>query len=130
MKHNTPADTAAAVDTFMAALAHPFWHEIQALRATILGADPGIAEGIKWQAPSFRTDEYFATTYLRDKAGIAIILHRGAKAREGGVALDDPAHLLDWLAKDRAKVVFRDMADIDHKRAAFADLIRAWVRVL
>ena len=30
---------------------------------------PGIREGVNWNAPSFRTTEYFATTNLREKDG-------------------------------------------------------------
>jgi len=41
------------VETFLAALEHPFKPDILALRQVILGADPSIAESIKWNAPSF-----------------------------------------------------------------------------
>jgi len=57
------------VEAFLASLDHPFKPEILALRQVILGADPSIAEGIKWNAPSFRTSEYFATMHLRAKDG-------------------------------------------------------------
>ncbi len=55
------------VETFLASLDHPFKQEILALRQIILDADPSIAEDIKWNAPSFRTSEYFATFHLRAK---------------------------------------------------------------
>ncbi|MEQ1612074.1 MAG: hypothetical protein ABL904_04925 [Hyphomicrobiaceae bacterium] len=50
-----------------------------ALRKVILGADPSISDGVKWNAPSFCTTEYFATINLRAKAGVEVILHFGAK---------------------------------------------------
>ena len=118
------------VETFLAALDHPFKPEILALRQLILGVDPRIAEGIKWNAPSFHTSEHFATMQLRAKDGVQIILHLGAKARDTattGIAIDDPQALLAWLAKDRASVTFRDMNDIDVRRAAFAHIIRQWI---
>lgn len=124
-------DSSAAVDAFMAALDHPFHAEITLLREILLGADPTIAEGIKWNAPSFRTAEYFATTHLRGKGTIGLILHRGAKARElpaEGLAVADPAGLLKWLSKDRAMIEFRQRAEIDSARAALATLIRQWIR--
>src|SRR4051812_25090148 len=114
------------VEAFLAKLEHPFKQEILALRQILLGADPAIAEGIKWNAPSFRTSEYFATFQLRAKDGVQIILHRGAKKRAdaaAGVPIADPGSLLEWLGSDRASVKFRDSKDIDARRAAFADLI-------
>jgi hypothetical protein len=60
------------VETFLASLDHPFKQEILALRQIFLGADPSIAEGIKWNAPSFRTSEYFATFHLRAKDGVQV----------------------------------------------------------
>ncbi|WNG44431.1 DUF1801 domain-containing protein [Archangium minus] len=119
------------VETFLASLEHPFKQEILALRQLILGADPSIAEGIKWNAPSFRTSEYFATFQLRAKDGVQLILHLGAKKRDtavSGIAIADPESLLDWLAKDRASVKFRDLKDIEAKRSAFAELIRQWLK--
>lgn len=128
--HATAADTSAAVDAFMATLQHPFHAEIQSLRAIVLAIDPAILEGIKWNAPSFRTSEYFATTHLRSKVGISVILHRGAKQRalqDDATALDDPAGLLHWLGPDRAMVQFRDGADLDQKTVAFQALLRQWI---
>jgi hypothetical protein len=125
------ADSTAAVDAFLAGLEHPCKALVQEIRVAILAVDPSIAEGIKWNAPSYRTTEYFATTNLREKAGVGIVLHRGAKVREvapGEMILDDPSQLLKWLAKDRAIVVFRDSADFAAKHAAFAESVRQWIR--
>jgi hypothetical protein len=126
-----PARPAAApddVEAFLASLEHPRKAEILALRRVILGADPRIAEGIKWNAPSFRTSEWFATFHLRAKAGVQLILHLGAKKSDASPrqSIADPTALLEWLADDRATVKFRDMDDIDAKRSAFAELIREW----
>jgi len=118
------------VETFLASLDHPFKQQILALRQIILGADPSIAEEIKWNAPSFYTSEHFATMHLRAKDGVQVILHLGAKTRDtasSGIAIADPESLLEWLAKDRASVKFRDLNDIDAKCAAFANIIRQWI---
>lgn len=130
MKAPAP-DSSEAVDAFMAALEHPFKAELGLLREILLGADPTVAEGIKWNAPSFRTSGYFATTHLRGKGTIGLILHLGAKARElpaGGLAVADPANLLKWLGKDRAMIEFRNRTEIDSAREALAALIRQWIR--
>lgn len=115
----------------MATLEHPFKPQIQALRLLMTQAHPGIAEGIKWNAPSFRMAEYFATTHLRAKPGLGLVLHLGAKVRElpaGGVVMDDPDKLLKWLARDRAMVEFSSAHDFEKKRDALLDLVRQWVR--
>lgn len=125
-KKPSPGDGTAEVEAFLGSLDHPLKPEIQAVRRIILGADPGIAEGIKWNAPSFRTTEWFATFHLRAKAGVQVILHLGAKARGGpDIAFEDP--LLTWLGKDRATVTFRDMGDIEAGKDALAGLIRRWI---
>lgn len=127
----TAADTSAAVDQFMAALDHPFKAELQTLRRAMLAVDPSIAEGIKWNAPSWRTSEYFATTHLRSKAGLGLILHLGAKVRalpDGGLDITDPAGLLKWLGKDRAQIEFASAADLAAKLPALQALLRAWIR--
>ena len=64
---------------------------------------------------------------LRGKKGIGVILHFGAKKRDistTGVAIEDPESLLEWLAKDRALVTFRDSGDIAAKQSAFTSLIQ------
>ncbi|HYH79134.1 MAG TPA: DUF1801 domain-containing protein [Longimicrobium sp.] len=124
-----PAST-ADVETFLAALDHPLEREIVALREIILAADPSIGDGIKWNAPSFRTSEWFATFHLRAKGGVQVILHLGAKRRDdtaAGIPVADPRSLLEWLAADRASAKFRDMDDVEAKRDAFAALIREWI---
>jgi hypothetical protein len=127
-KHATAADSTKAVDEFMAQLDHPLKKEIELIRRLILEADPSIAEGIKWNSPSFRTTEYFATTHLRLERGVGVILHLGAKARAINVSVADPSSLLRWLGKDRAIVEFSDLRDIKNKKPAFEDVLRQWIR--
>ena len=120
----------SAVDSFLASLDHPHADAIRALRTIILGADPRIGEEIKWNAPSFRTTEHFATFQLRAKQGVQLILHFGAKKRArvpDRDAIADPVGLLEWLAPDRASVRFRDMADVTARGEAFADVLRHWI---
>ncbi len=129
--HTTASDTSEAVDSLLQGLVHPMKVEIEAIRRCILDADSNINEGVKWNAPSFRTREYFATTNLREKQGIGVILHLGAKVRNlgpGGLKIADPSSLLKWLAADRASVRFNDLQDFEAKRVAFTEVIRAWVK--
>jgi hypothetical protein len=129
-----PARGASAdddVQAFLDALDHPQKPEILALRRIILGADAAIAEGIKWNAPSFRTSEWFATFHLRAKAGVQVILHFGAKVRDKSgarAAIADPESILAWLADDRASATFHDLRGVEAKQSAFAAVIREWIR--
>ena len=129
-RHATSADTSVAVDAFIAALDDPRKPMLQTLRDAILAVDPAIAEGIKWNAPSFRKQEYFATFNLRGKQGLMLILHLGAKARTlpaGGLDIDDPQRLLTWLGKDRAQVVFADAEALDARIPALQVILRQWI---
>ena len=128
---NTSADTSAGVDDFMSGLQHPQKPAIEALRKVVRGADASIAEGVKWNAPSFRTSGYFATTHLRAKSGIGLILHLGAKARDiPAVRIEDPDGLLTWLAKDRAMASFAGLEDLRARESALQGIVRQWLKHL
>lgn len=130
-EHSTAADTTQAVDDLMASLAHPAKVVIQALRAVILDVDPSVREGVKWNAPSFRTTEYFATVNLRAKHGVVVVLHFGAKVREvaaDSTTIDDPDGLLKWLAVDRATVTFENTSDLRSKKSPFQAVLRQWIQ--
>lgn len=118
------------VEAFLAVLEHPLKAEIIALREIIRGADPAIIEEIKWNAPSFRTSEHFATMQLRATDSVLVILHLGAKKRDtsiSGITINDPNGLLKWLAKDRASVKFHSLEHIRDKQPAFEVIIRQWI---
>ena len=93
---------------FLRALQHPLKAEIEAVRSIILGVSAAIAEEIKWNAPSFRTEkDFFATINLRSKDRVQVIFHLGAKVRPGlkAFAIDDPNGLMAWRAGgDRARL--------------------------
>lgn len=117
------------VDALLRPLDHPLKDGIAQLRATVLAASPAISEGVKWNSPSFRTTEWFATVNLR-KDGLMLILHLGAKARAVGVGANqiaDPAGLLKWLGKDRAAMGFADLGSILRSRDAIVQVVRQWI---
>ena len=130
------SQTDPAVTAFLRELDHPRKKEIEAVRRIILGVSPEIHEGIKWNAPSFRTTDYFATVNLRAKGGeerVWLILHTGAKVKKTatkGMQIADPAGLLKWLAKDRCLVTFAEGKDIQAKRVALEAIVRDWIRQL
>ncbi len=124
------AQTHPAVIAFLQELDHPRKQEIEAIRAIILGVSPAIREEIKWNAPSFRTSEHFATFNLRTSDRVRLILHLGAKVKDTaikGIDIEDPAGLLEWLARDRCIVTFSDAEDVQAKRVALEAIVRAWI---
>lgn len=120
-----------AVGAYLRGLKHPLKKEIEAVRLIILGANPKIGEGVKWNAPSFRTEnEWFATFNPRSKDSVQLVFHLGAKARADLKAfkIADPKGLLKWLSKDRALVTLGAGRDIPVNRKALEAIVRAWVR--
>jgi hypothetical protein len=126
-KSREPATT---VQSFIDALDHPLKSEIVAIRQLLLSADPAISEEIKWNAPSFRTSEHFATMHLRAKNAVQLILHLGAKSKRTVPpdAIADPEGLLKWLGADRASISFTGAADLAHKDDALVAIIRQWIK--
>jgi len=129
------SQTDATVKAFLRELEHPLKAEIELARKLILGASSEICEGIKWNAPSFRTSDWFATFNLRGRGGeqhVWLILHLGAKAKSGAAngKIADPSGMLEWLAKDRCLVTFKDSKDIRAKRVALQNIIREWIACL
>ena len=122
-------DRKSDVDAFMASANHPLKNEIEGVRRIICGVSPAIREGIKWNAPSFRTTEFFATIHLRARDKVQIVFHLGAKARDDvqSMAISDPCSLIKWLAKDRCLVTVGDaVAD----KNALAAIVRQWIEYM
>ena len=112
---------------------HPLRAEIDALRAIILATDKSIQEGVKWNAASFRTAEWFATLNGPKQVKEAtIILHAGAKVK--GIVLKDripdPEGLIKWLGNDRGMIIFAGVADIKKKQPALQAVVRAWIKLI
>ena len=130
---NSNASTSGSTESYLAALDHPLKQEIIAIREIILTTDPRISENIKWNVPSFRTTEFFATFHLRFNEFIQVILHFGAKQRDittTGITISDPESILEWLAKDRASVKCRNMKEVEMRQTAFTNIIRQWIQFI
>jgi hypothetical protein len=124
-------DDTESVSAYLNALEHPMKPVIEAIRAAILEADRNITEGIKWNTASFYCYGWFATVNIRAKTGVQLVLHHGAKIRansELSRTVDDPSHLLTWLAKDRTLITFTSADDFKNRQAAFKKIIKQWTR--
>lgn len=133
MRPTPDTRTDLAVTALLAQLDHPLAREFAELRQIVLGVAPEIHEGIKWNAPSFRTTDWFATVHLRSTDKAQLIFHLGAKVKSlppGGLHLADPAGLIRWLAKDRCLVTLGTGKDLATHRAAFEAVVRAWINYL
>lgn len=123
------AKTSPTVEQFMDALDHPLKAEIEAVRALVKGANAGLTEQIKWNAPSFCVDgDDRITLKLHPPRQVQIVFHRGAKSKDAsGFSFSDDSGLIAWAAADRGLVTIRDMADLEAKRNALLTLIKRWV---
>src|SRR5262245_37634481 len=119
------------VIAFLSDLDHPLKREIELVRKIILGVSPYIREAIKWNAPSFRTTDFFATFHLRAKDQVQMIFHTGAKVKESaitGVQIKDPFGLIKWLAKDRCLITLGAGKDIEANQKALEMIVHEWIR--
>jgi len=119
------------VAEFLANLEHPLKPEIEFVRRLILDTGLGLAEQIKWNAPSFVIDgEDRITFQLRGEAFFRLIFHCGAKPkpREGrGRWIEDDSGLLEWASNDRAIATFADMEDVLAKKERLQDVVVKWI---
>ena len=114
------------VRALIAAMTHPMKPMLEAVRRTVLAADPAITEGVKWNSPSFYCHGCFATIVTRKPTQLDVVLHCGAKVRAGSEVrktIDDPDRLLAWPSKDRAIVSFGNDADFQANRKSFSRII-------
>lgn len=125
------AAAAAEVADFMDKLEHPMKREIEALRAIVRDADARLAEGIKWNAPSYSVDGEDRITFnLRGKGMIRLVFHAGAKKKNLNIRAawgEDKSGLLEWAADDRAIVKLAGMDDVREKEDRLANAIRRWL---
>ena len=110
-----------SVDDFMDRLDYPLKAEAQALRAIIKGVDETIAEQIKWNAPSYRTKADFLTFNFHDAKQIRLIFHHPA-------IVSIPNDILEGDYPDRRLVYFADMNDVEAKKAALEQVIKALIK--
>lgn len=129
----TPKKAAPAAEdevaAFMRDLVHPLHADIEAVRKIMLGADPSISDGIKWNSLSFRRSDWFATVNLRSKDVVQLVFHTGAKVKANPeLKIADPAGLMLWVAKDRALVTLGNGKTLKANAKAFEAIVKAWLK--
>lgn len=116
------------LEGYMSALAHPMRAEVETVLAALLSEDADIAAGVKWNAPSFCwKGEDRVTFRLHPKGWLQLILHRGAKPRDGAFTFEDESGLITWLAPDRGMIELKDKAAVTANLPAIVAVSRAWM---
>lgn len=92
---------------------------IAAVRQAVLAADPRITEDIRWKSPTFVYHGTFATFFPNSTSYICLLFH------EGALIPGDYPSLLPESSQART-MRFRDLADLETKRAELARLVRSW----
>jgi len=124
------ADPEVAV--WLRELDHPLKREIESVRKAILEVSPTIGEGIKWNAASFKTDDFFATLFTRSRDSLQLILHQGTKVKDGSTKpkIADPSRLLKWISSNRCIVTLGRGKAVEAHRAAMQAIVREWIAQL
>ncbi|HRD64772.1 MAG TPA: DUF1801 domain-containing protein [Candidatus Competibacter sp.] len=120
------------VNSFMEQLDHPFKADIERLRTAIMGIAPIITEEIKWNAPSFKINDHFATFKLYPTKNIQIVLHTGAKPKipQKAFSLDDPHKLLKWPAIDRCVLTLQSSSQAVELEQVVIKMVKEWIQQL
>lgn len=108
---------AQQVADYMQALQHPLKPEIEAVRAIIKGAGSQIKERIKWNAPSYYHTHDFVTFNLRSPEQVHLVFHYAP-------VVHIVSSLLQGDYKDRRMVYFRNMAEVENRKAELQFIVR------
>lgn len=119
----------AEVEEFLRKLEHPLKETVTEARCIVLNAHPGIAELVKWNAPSFRyLGEDRITFNLGGKGLFRIIFHNGVKKRrDNGKFIADAEGRLSWPANDRAVVEFRSAHELKNAIPWLQKTVKHWL---
>lgn len=107
------APASAEVEAWLARFPPPLRQQVDAIRAVFHALSSHVVEEIKWNTPSFRASDDFATLHLRDPTKPMVVFHTGVKAK--GLVLrgriDEPPGRIDWRAPDRCLFKLGPAAD-------------------
>ncbi len=121
---------AADPEALLAAIDHPLKPLILDLRALIRKTEPGLEEGVKWNALNYAASGEDRITFMARSPGlIRVIFHCGAKPRKDAKIREhiDAADLLDWPSADRAILTLRSQDEFRDSKARIASIVRDWI---
>lgn len=125
---NTPEEVLAHIQK----LESPVKEMVQAIRETILSADPMVCEQIKWNSPSFfysgHMQPFDPKEYKRDI--VVINIHRGYPLLvfpTGARVADDTGLLEGKYTDGRRTITFKSPKEINLKKDDLIQIIRTWL---
>ena len=136
MKSTTPKPTDAdQVTAHIQRLAPDLQPVVEAIRRSILGIDPMIAEQIKWNNPCFyyagEMTPFNPKEYRREIAVMNLFKGRIMLVFPSGAKVTQATGLLEGDYKDgRRTVVFKDLDDFRAKEDQLQAAIREWLTLV
>ena len=129
-----PANLNHDVSEFLDEQNHPFYREIEQLRAYILLTDAAIEENIKWNGPNYsykNQDRITMRIQPTTKKQVQLIFHRGAKKQEEPLEriITHKSKLLQWIENDRATITYKSMKEIEQTKTELAEIVKEWMGV-
>lgn len=121
------------VEQYITELEHPLKSEFLEIRSLICNHFPQLTEVIKWNAPSYQTEENdFLTFNLSKSDEIRLIFHRGSKVKKQlkDKLIADDSNLLKWAANDRAIATFTTLEEIKANESTLILIISNWMKAL
>ena len=123
-KKGSPVSRTDKVDAFLRELNHPLKAEIEAVRSIIKGVNKGIAEEVKWKAPSFNyKGEYLVTFNLWETERIHLVFHNPQIAKV-------KSELLEGNYENRRMMYLADMKDIKAKKAKLEKVLKDLIKLI
>ncbi|MBI5232553.1 MAG: DUF1801 domain-containing protein [Coriobacteriales bacterium] len=124
------------VDEYMRQLVHPLKDVVEALRQTILAADPSVGEEVKWNAPAFfytgEMPPFDAKEFRRHL--VVTNLHRQNEILLvfwGGGKVSDPSGLLEGNYEDGRRIAtFRSLDEVESKKTVLQEVVREQLGLL
>lgn len=107
------------VDAWFAHYDNPMRDVVLRIREIVLGADPRIAECIKWQAPTFMFEGNLASFFPKSKQHASLMFHEGAKI---------PGHhpRLEGTGNTSRVLKVASVAEANAARGDLVEIVKAW----
>ncbi len=123
-----------SVAEFLADIDHDKKAQVEALRAIIFETEPALTEHIKWNSPSYVSDDEDRITFnLHNKPQVVrLVLHMGATRTEnkkGSPVMEDKTGLITWNSDIRGMLSFGNLEEIESHRGSISKIIQNWLAI-